>query len=96
MKALRERHNLNHKCKRFEVSVGDVVLIKAEEKKQNKWLMGVVHQVSPGCDGVVLAVEVDSAARRLERPIQHLYPMELSCDRSKPPEINPLAEAFRP
>jgi len=96
MTALRERHNLNHKRKSFEVAVGDVVVIKAEEKNRNKWLMGVVEQVYPGRDGVVRAVEVHTATGKLERPIQHLYPMELSCDRSKPLELNPLAETFRP
>lgn len=54
--ALRERHNLNHKRKNFKVTVGDVVLIKAEEKNRNKWLMGVVQQIYLGHDGVVRAV----------------------------------------
>ena len=56
----------------------------------------VVQQVYPGRDGIVHAVEVHTATGKLEKPIQHLNPMELSCDRSKPPELNPLAEAFRP
>ena len=56
--ALRERHNLNHNSKNFKVAVGDVVLIKAEEKNRNKWPMGVVQQIYPGRDGVVRAVEV--------------------------------------
>ena len=94
--ALRERHKLNHNSKNFKVAVGDVVLIKAEEKNQNKWPMGVVQQIYPGRDGVVRAVEVGTATGPLERPIQYLYPLELSCDRPKPPELNPLAEAFRP
>lgn len=94
--ALRERHNLNHNSKNFKVAVGDVVLIKAEEKNRNKWPMGVVQQIYPGRDGVVRAVEVGTVTGTLERPIQYLYPLELSCDRSKPPELNPLAEAFRP
>ena len=55
-----------------------------------------MQQVYPGRDGVVRAVEVQTATGKLERAIQHLYPMELNCDRSKPPELNPLAETFRP
>ena len=94
--ALRERHNLNHNSKNFKAAVGDVVLIKAEEKNQNKWQMGVVQQIYPGRDGVVRAVEVGAALGPLERPTQYLYPLELGCDRSKPPELNPLAETFRP
>jgi len=57
--------------------------------------MGVVDQVYLGRDGVVRAVEVHTATGKLERPIQHLYPMELSRDRSKPLELNPLAETFQ-
>ena len=92
--ALCERHN--HKRKNFEVAAADVVLIKAEEKNRDKWPKGVVQQVYPGRDGVVRALKVHTATGKLKRPIQHLYPMELSCDWSKPPELNPLAEAFRP
>ena len=88
--------NLNHKCKNFEVAVGDVVLMKVEENNRNKWPMGVVQQIYPGSDGVVCAVEVGTATGTLERPIHYLYPLELICDSSKPPERNPLAGAFRP
>ena len=88
--------SLPHQPSCFKVAVGDVVLIKAEQKNRNKWQVGVVQQIYLGCDGVVRAVEVGTATGKLERSIQHLYPMELSCDRSKPPELNPLAEAFRP
>ena len=94
--ALRERHNLTHKQTKFKVKTGDVVLVKADSKNRNKWPMGVVSQVYPGRDGVVRAVEVDTPTGKLERPIQHLYPMELSCDRPKPPQLNPLAETYRP
>ena len=93
--ALHERHNLNHKLKNFKLAV-DVMLLKVEEKNRNKWPMGVVQQVYPHCDEVVCEVEVETETKKLEKPTQHLYLMELSCDRSKPPEPNPLAEAFRP
>ena len=36
----------------------------------------------------------------LERPVQHLYPLELVCDRTPPPDnptlLNPGAPVFRP
>ena len=94
--ALQERHNLNHNSKNFKVAVGDVILINTEERNQNKWPMGIVQQIYQGHDGVVRAVEVGTATGPLERPIKYLYPLELSCDRSKHPKLNPLAEAFRP
>ena len=58
--SLRERHNLTHERKKFEVKIGDVVLIKSDNKNRNKWPMGVVSQVYPGRDGVVRAVQVDT------------------------------------
>ena len=72
--------------------------IKAKKKNRNKWPMGVVQQLYPGHDGVVRAVQVDTGKGQLERPIQHLYPLELSCDREGgyPSVLNPQAEAFRP
>ena len=83
--------------KNFEVAV-DVVLIKAEEKNRNKWPMGVLQQLYPGREGKVRVVQVDTGKGQLERPIQHLYPLELSCDRERgcPSVLNPQAEAFRP
>ena len=35
---------------------------------------------------------------RIERVVQHLHPLELSCDRlrSHPAELNPQAPPFRP
>ena len=50
LNALRERHNLNQGKKRFEVSVGDAVLIKAEEKNKGKWPLAIVRAIYPGRD----------------------------------------------
>ena len=93
---LRERHNLNHKRRNFQVTVGDVVIIRSEEKNRNRWPIAVVRQLYPGRDGIVRAVQVDTGKGQLERPVQHLYPMELSCDRPRPPVLNPEANVFRP
>ena len=78
--------------------MGNVVLVKAEEKNRNRWPVGVVRQLYPGRDGVVREVLVDTAKSQLERPIQHLYPLELSCDRAGncPPVLNPQADVLRP
>ena len=37
LKALRERHNLNHQTKEATLKEGDVFLIKGEERNRNKW-----------------------------------------------------------
>ena len=53
-----------------------------------------MEELLPGKDGVVRAVRKG----QLERPVQHLYPLELSCDieRSKETKLNPETPAFRP
>ena len=38
------------------------------------------QELYPGRDGVVRAVKVRSGRNFLERPVQHLYPLELSSD----------------
>ena len=84
--ALRERHNLNHNRTKFEVTKGDVVLVKSEEKNPGKWLLGVVREILPGCDGILHAVRVETKNGFLDRAVQHLYPLELSCDMIPKPE----------
>lgn len=99
LKALRERHNLKHKTKKLTVKPGDVVLIKGDERNRAKWKIGIVDHLIKGRDGIVRGVRLRAGKSYLERPIQHLYPLELSCDRSQPQEDTTLdvhAAEFRP
>ena len=81
LKALRERHNLNHKTKETTLTRGDVVLIKGEERNRGKWKIGIVEQLIQGRDGVVRGARLRVGTSYLERPLQLLYPLELTCDR---------------
>lgn len=83
LKGLRERHNLKHDGKSTTPTLGEVVIIKSEQKNRGKWRMGVVEKVIPGVDGVVRAARVRVGDTEFERPVQHLYPLELSCDMAK-------------
>ena len=56
LKALRERHNLNHKTREMKLTVGEVVLIKGEERNRGRWKIGVIDKLIPGRDGVVRTV----------------------------------------
>ena len=77
---------------------GEVVIIKGDEKDRNQWKLGIVEEVLPGKDSVVRAVRLRAGRNQLERPIQHLYPLELSCDieRNTKTKLNPEIPAFRP
>ena len=83
LKALRERHNMKNQTKEMSLKPGDVVLIKGDERNRGKWKIGVVEKLIEGRDGIVRAVRLRAGKSFLERTIQHLYPMELSCDHTK-------------
>jgi hypothetical protein len=64
-----------------------------------KWPLGVVDELYKGRDGVVRAVKLRAGKTYLERAVNHLYPLELSCDRTETKELinlNPEAASFRP
>ena len=97
--ALRERHNLTHTVSKFQPKKGDVVIVKTDSKNRGTWPLAIVNEVYPGNDGVIRAVQLKTAKSMLERPVQHLYPLELECDVSTQvadPRLNPQAQDFRP
>ena len=101
IRSLRERHNLKHKTKELTLKVGDVVLIQSEERNGRKWNIGIVVKLIKGRDGVVRGARLRAGKSYLERAIQHLCPMELSCDvretpPSQPVQLNPRARDFTP
>ena len=60
---------------------GNVILIKAEERNRGRWRFGIVEQLIQGRDGAVRGAPLRAGKSYLERPVQYLYPLELSCDR---------------
>ena len=64
----------------MEIVIGDVVLIKGDDKHRGKWNIGIVEELYKGKDSVIRAVKLRSRKTYIERPIQFLYPLELSCD----------------
>ena len=57
-----------------------MVLIQSEERNRGKWNIGIVVKLIKGRDGVVRVARLRAGKSYLERAIQHLCPMELSCD----------------
>ena len=99
LRGLRERHRLKHSGEVTYPSKGEVVIIKSEEKNRAQWKLGVVEDLITGRDGVIRGAKLKTGKSHLERPIQHLYPLELSCD--KPVQtprdtLNADAPVYRP
>ena len=75
------------------------VIIKSDDKNNGNWPLAVMREVFPGRGGVVRGVKLETAKVNLERPKQHLCPLELPCNKgptTKITELSPDAELFRP
>jgi len=75
------------------------VIIQSEERNRGKWPLGVIEELYPGRDGIIRAAKLRAGKSFLERAINHLYPVELSCDTSHVPkrkQLNPVAPEFCP
>ena len=83
LRGLREKHNLTHHNKESTIAVGDVVIIKDEEKNRGKWKIGIVDKIHPSRDGVTRAVRLKTENSYLDRAMQQLYPLELQCYKEK-------------
>ena len=79
---LREVHKLQNR-KQVVINPGDVVLIGDENVKRGFWKIGIVEELVVGKDGIVRGAKVKKAGKGkpdfVSRPLQKLYPLELSC-----------------
>ena len=100
LRALRERHGLKHGDKKCSLAVGYVIIIKSSERNRNSWPLAIVGRLIEGRDGAVRGARLRTGRSHIERPIQHLYPLELSCDREddrrNATTLHPGATVFRP
>ena len=80
LKTLRERQNLRSKAKKNQLSKGYVVLIQGDQKNRGRWNIGIVMKLNRGTDGTVRSARIKCEKSMLKRTIQHLCPMDLSCD----------------
>ena len=55
-------------------------MIKIDDKRGGKWNTGVVEELYEGKDNIIRVPKLRSRKTYIERPIQFLYPLELSCD----------------
>ena len=96
IRSLRERRHKQRIGKQTSYpKIGEVVIIRDEDRKRNAWKLGVVCGVIEGKDNVVRGARVRTSNGNLERAVQHIYPLELSCDEPKW-KPNPEAQPFAP
>ena len=98
LRSLRERHRAKIRAGPVP-KVEDVVTISDNEKKKGEWTLGIVEELVTGKDNEVRVAKIRSSKSHLERAVQQLYPLELSCDVEQPiPPVvmNPQAPVFRP
>ena len=99
LEGLRERHRLKCQGDSTHPAKGDVVIIKSDDKNCAQWKLGVVIDLITGRDGVVQGAKLSTPKSVTEHPVQHLYPLELTCDmavETAPAALNPTVPAFRP
>ena len=58
--------------------VGDVVLVEFDERKRQDWPLAKVEQIMLSADGKIRSVNIRMNGKSFKRPIQKLYPMEIS------------------
>ena len=93
---LREQHRRAGGKQTPHPSVGDMVIMKGDAKNRNQWKLGVVEDLIKGRDGITRGAKIKTSNGVLERAIQHICPLELSCDRLPPATLNPTATEFLP
>ncbi|GFS68812.1 uncharacterized protein TNCV_409001 [Trichonephila clavipes] len=62
----------------FTVSVGEIVIVGADNKKKIIWPLGHITEIIPGKDGQVQLVRVQTSQKEFLHPIQRIYPLEIS------------------
>lgn len=96
VRSLREQHRRAGGEQTSHPKIGDVVIIRGDSKNRNHWKLGIVEQLIQGRDGITRGAKLKTSNGVLERAIQHLSPLELTCDRLQPESLNVKASEFVP
>jgi hypothetical protein len=67
-----------------------------ERKNRNTWKLGIVIELIKGRNGITRAAKLRVGSGNLERALQHLCPLELSCDWRQPSQLDATAPTFQP
>jgi hypothetical protein len=96
VRGLREHHRQTGKKNAKHPEIGEVVIVREEKKPRNTWRTAIVTRLIVVNDGMVRGAVVRTSKGTLERAVQHLFPLELSCDVNSKKELNPNASEYHP
>ena len=98
VRGLREQHRITRPKSIQYPKVGEVVIVEEDQKPRNTWKLAIVKQLITGKDGVTRGAKLKTAGGNnyLERAIQHLYPLELQCDKDSTTQLRADAQEFTP
>lgn len=79
-------HLVEHKkCNQSStINIGDIVLVEDGNKKRYLWPMGRILEVMTSSDGIARVARIKTKNGCINRPLQRLYPLEMSQSSSKP------------
>ena len=80
VRSLRERHGQMRGKNTVHPKIGEIVIVREENQPRNKWKIVVVTRL---IKGAARGAVVRTTKGTLERAVQHLFPLELSCDLEK-------------
>ena len=80
LRYLTNTHNMENYQRHMEITTGHVVLTKGGDKHRSKCNIGIVEELYEGKDSLIRVVKLRSKKTYIERPIQLLYPLDLSYD----------------
>ena len=79
MLTLRNAHNGRNLQEETSIRVGDLVLVHEHRAPRHMWKCARVEQVIKGRDGKIRSCHLKTTTgSRIKRPIQLLFPLELS------------------
>ena len=80
MEAYKTKQNTNDIC----ISTGDLVILKDDQTNRQVWKVYKVEELIKGADAKVRAAKVQVPSSKgkkiLQRPLQHLIPIEVRCE----------------
>ena len=96
LRNLREQHRQAGGEQTCHPNIGDIVIVKDENKNRHLWKLGIVSKLIKGKDEIVRGAQLKTTNGSIERPVQLLYHLELTCDRQANTVLDPTAPEFRP